>query len=76
MLPKHVKQLNEKLEEHGPPHGLTDLKFWSFSYSHGRVFAAFQSTSNGGSQCLSNRRSNRHIMPLYGKSDRPFTRVF
>lgn len=35
MSPKHVKQLNERLEEHGPPHGLTDLKFWSFSFSHG-----------------------------------------
>ena len=35
MSPKHVKQLHDKLEEHAPPHGLTDLKFWSFSYSHG-----------------------------------------
>ena len=35
MSPKHMKQLNEKLEEHGPTHGLTDMKFWSFSYSHG-----------------------------------------
>jgi len=39
-------------------------------------FAVFQDTSNGGRQFLSNRRSNRHIVPLYGKSDRLFTRVF
>ena len=35
-----------------------------------RAFAAFQGTSNGGCQFLSNRRSNRHIVPLHGKSDR------
>ena len=35
MSPEHVKQLAEKLEEHGPSHGLDDLKFWSFSFSHG-----------------------------------------
>ena len=34
------------------------------------------STSNGARQLLSNRRSNRHIVPLYGKSDRLFTGVF
>jgi hypothetical protein len=33
-------------------------------------FADFQGTSNGGRQFLKNRRSNRHIVPLYGKSDR------
>jgi hypothetical protein len=37
-------------------------------------YAAFQGTSNGGRQFLSNRRSNRHIVPLYGTSDRLFTR--
>ena len=37
------------------------------------VFAVFQGTSNGGRQFLRNRRSNRHIVPLYGKSDRLFT---
>jgi len=35
---------------------------------------SFQGTSNGGRQFLSNRRSNRHIVPLHGKSDRLFTR--
>ena len=35
MSPEHVKMLGEKLEEHGSSHGLTDLKFWSFSFSHG-----------------------------------------
>ena len=35
MSPAHAKMLSEKLEEHGPSHGLTDLKFWSFSFSHG-----------------------------------------
>ena len=35
MSPEHLKQLADKLEEHGPSHGLDDLKFWSFSYSHG-----------------------------------------
>ena len=35
MSPTHVKMLGEKLEEHGGSHGLTDLKFWSFSFSHG-----------------------------------------
>jgi len=33
------------------------------------VFADFQGTSNGGRQFLRIRRSNRHIVPLYGKSD-------
>jgi hypothetical protein len=35
-----------------------------------------QGTSIGGGQFLSNIRSNRHIVPLYGISDRLFTRVF
>lgn len=35
MSPEHVKQLHQKLEQHGPSHGLDDLKFWSFSFSHG-----------------------------------------
>jgi hypothetical protein len=39
-------------------------------------FALFQGTSNGGRQFLSNKLSNRNIIPLYGKSDRLFTRVF
>ena len=36
-------------------------------------FAVFQGTSNGGRQFLRKRRSNRRIVPLYGKSDRLFT---
>jgi len=40
------------------------------------IFAVFQGTSNGGRQFLSNRLSNRHIVPLYGKSARLFTRAF
>jgi hypothetical protein len=36
-------------------------------------YAVFQGTSNGGRQFLRNTRSNRHIVPLYGKSDRLFT---
>ena len=39
----------------------------------GQGFAVFQGTSNGGRQVLRNRRSNRHIVPLYGKSDCLFT---
>ena len=35
MSPEHVKRLHEKLEQHAPSHGLDDLKFWSFSFSHG-----------------------------------------
>ena len=35
-----------------------------------------QGTPNGGHHHLSDRRSNRHIVPWYGKSDRLFTRVF
>jgi hypothetical protein len=31
-------------------------------------FADFQGISNGGRHFLRNRRSNRHIVPLYGKS--------
>jgi len=37
------------------------------------TFAVFQRTSNGSRQCLRNRRSNRHMVPLYGKSDCLFT---
>ena len=39
----------------------------------GRCFAVFQGTSNGGRQFLRNRRSNRHIVSLYGKSDSLFS---
>ena len=35
--------------------------------------ALFQGTSNGGRQFFRNRRSNRHMVPLYGKFDRLFT---
>jgi len=38
------------------------------------TYAVFQGTSNGGRQFLSIRRSNRRIVPIYGKSDRLFTR--
>jgi len=40
-----------------------------------RNYAVFQGTSRGGRQFLSNRRSIRHIVPLYGKSDRLLTRL-
>ena len=30
-------------------------------------YAVFQGNSNGGRHFLRNRRSNRHIVPLYGK---------
>ena len=40
--------------------------------SEQRGYAVFQGTSNGGRQFLRNRRSNRYIVPLYGKSDCPF----
>ena len=36
-------------------------------------FANFQSPSNGEREFLRNRRSNRHIVPLYGKCDGLFT---
>jgi len=36
-------------------------------------FTVFRGTSNGGRQFLRNRRSHRHSVPLYGKSDRLFT---
>jgi len=39
----------------------------------GPVFAVLQGTSNGGRQFLRNRRSNHHMVPLYGKSDGLFT---
>jgi hypothetical protein len=46
-----------------------------FSPHPGQTYhAVFQGTSNGGRQFLSDRRSNRHIVPLYGKSDSLFTR--
>ena len=37
------------------------------------LFALLQCTSHGGRQFLRNTRSNRHIVPLYVKSDRQFT---
>ena len=43
MSPTQVKQFEERLEEHGKTHGLENVKFWSFQYSHGyalRVCAA------------------------------------
>lgn len=43
MSPTQVKQFEERLEEHGKSHGLENVKFWSFQYSHGyalRVCAA------------------------------------
>jgi hypothetical protein len=49
---------------------------FNVTFAAGPGFAVFQGTSNGGRQFLSNRRSNPHIVPLYGKSDHPFTRVF
>jgi len=36
-------------------------------------YADFQGTSNGGRQFWRNRWSNRHIVPLYGKSECVFT---
>jgi hypothetical protein len=46
--------------------------FGNFSYYYvrkvGPAFAVFQETSNG-CQFLRDRRSNRHIVPLYGKCD-------
>ena len=45
------------------------------SPNHVHVCPSFsQGTSNGGRQILSNRPSNRNIVPLYGKSDSLFTR--
>ena len=37
----------------------------------GPYYAGFQGTSYGVCQFMGNRWSNRHIVPLYGKSDRP-----
>jgi hypothetical protein len=37
------------------------------------LFTVFEVTSNSGRQLLRNTRSNRHIVPLYGKCDRLFT---
>jgi len=37
------------------------------------VYAVFQGTSHSGRQFLRNRPSNRHIVPLYGRSDGLFT---
>jgi len=39
----------------------------------GPHLAVFQGTSNGGRQFLRNGQSNRHLVPLYGKSDSLFT---
>ena len=36
------------------------------SAGHGGFFTLFQGTSFGGRQFLRNRRSNRHLVPLYG----------
>jgi hypothetical protein len=49
---------------------------WLPNWTAGPQLRSVQGTSNGGRQFLSNRRSNRHIVPLYGKSDRLFTGVF
>jgi hypothetical protein len=43
---------------------------------HGRAGRAARGASRQGRQFLSNRWSNRHMVPLYGKSDRLLTRVF
>lgn len=43
MSPAQVKQFEERLDEYGASHGLDNVKFWSFQYSHGyalRVCAA------------------------------------
>ena len=51
----------------------TQEQFHRWLTMAGPAFAVFQGTSNGGRQFLSNRRSNRHNVPLHGKSDRIFT---
>ena len=52
-----------------------DMKlFPPFSYiASWQGLRSSQDTSNGGRQFLRNGRSNRHIVPFYGKSDRLFT---
>jgi len=35
MSPQALKQFEEKLDEHAESHGLEEVKFWSFQYSHG-----------------------------------------
>jgi len=40
----------------------------------GPYYADYQGTSNGGRQFLRRRRQNRHVVPLYGKSDHLFAR--
>jgi hypothetical protein len=37
-------------------------------------FTVFQGTSHGGRQFLRSRWSNHHIVQMYGKSDRLFTK--
>jgi hypothetical protein len=54
--------------EPGVSYGLLDLT--NKGGARQTIFALIQGTSNGGRQLLRNRRSNRHIVPLYGISDR------
>jgi hypothetical protein len=54
---------------------MTHLVTSSTRYQLVVAFAVFQGTSSGGRQFLRNNRSNRHIVPLYGKSDRLSTKV-
>lgn len=35
MAPQHMQQFEEKLGDYAESHGLDNLKFWSFQYSHG-----------------------------------------
>ena len=35
MEPEKMKQFEERLEQYGSSHGLDNVKFWSFQYSHG-----------------------------------------
>jgi len=48
----------------------------SYTVDLSACFTVSLGISNGGHQFLSNRWSNRHIVPLYSKSDRLLTRVF
>ena len=73
--------LNQLIFELPPDHPVSDTRPLRDSLGHtpiqvGPASAIFQGNSNGGRRFLSNRRSNRHIVPLHGKSDRLFTRVF
>jgi len=55
---------------------MTGLASWIRTRAHacdGGVYAVFQGASNGGRQFLRNRRSNRQMVPLYGKSDGLYT---